>query len=494
MNSKLFLILFCIHVSVTDDHQPSQPSDQPSLQPSDEPSQLIPDDPQTSQILNQQQFKSGLYNNVPSVCPILQPYIYDELVIPQEIRLGGDEFVHMNMIFTNITLTQLDKNCLVTHLRRFVSSLFSESLGTPFHLIFNTDLQSKAVISQVLCEEVGKVISSKLLYSGLNDTSVAGKNWKFPRFQIEYVDINYYFEEYRNEIDAMKPHLCYNEMTTISYDTEEGPIDSHFQPCAEKFKMDLFYLSPLYPAVYTRSIQRLVILDIDLDFRCDIGELYKEFDKMNESQMIASAKEWSIFYWYKGYTYRKENPNGKRVGEEGILQGLNSGITLIDLGKVWKDEEVNMQEIFNPYNVGRMAEHFKFTGDYGDQEFYVLLSWYYTDKFYMLPCNFNAQVNFILWQSLDKEIKVREDVIKGLTEAVDDTPEEVFVDENGDEWDDIGNVSDLIEQGLNRTAYSTCEGSFKILHFNGNAGSAKRRNRIKELDAEIIKLKDELKK
>ena len=63
MNFKLFLILFCIHVSVTDDHQPiDQPSDQPSdqpFQPSDQPSQLVPDDPQSSQILNQQQFKSG---------------------------------------------------------------------------------------------------------------------------------------------------------------------------------------------------------------------------------------------------------------------------------------------------------------------------------------------------------------------------------------------------------------------------------------------------
>ena len=42
----------------------------------------------------------------------------------------------------------------------------------------------KAVISQVLCEEVGKVISSKMLYSGLNDTSRAGKNWKFPRYKM----------------------------------------------------------------------------------------------------------------------------------------------------------------------------------------------------------------------------------------------------------------------------------------------------------------------
>ena len=37
-------------------------------------------------------------------------------------------------------------------------------------------------------------------------------------------------------------------------------------------------------------------------------------------QMVASAKEWSSYYWNKGYEYRKENPDGKNVGELGILQ------------------------------------------------------------------------------------------------------------------------------------------------------------------------------
>ena len=38
----------------------------------------------------------------------------------------------------------------------------------------------------------------------------------------------------------------------------------------------------------------------------------------------------------------------------------------MDIGKIWKDVEANM-EMFNPFNVGRMANHFIFTGDYGDQ-------------------------------------------------------------------------------------------------------------------------------
>jgi len=80
-----------------------------------------------------------------------------------------------------------------------------------------------------------------------------------------------------------------------------------------------------------------------------------------------------------------------------------------------------------------MAEHFKFLGDYGDQDFYVLFSWYYTDKFYMLPCNFNYQANIILGESLHPEIERRENAIKELT-AADEISEN---DVDGDEWEDI---------------------------------------------------------
>ena len=38
------------------------------------------------------------------------------------------------------------------------------------------------------------------------------------------------------------------------------------------------------------------------------------------SQMVACAKEWSSYYWGRGYEYRKQNPQGKRVGEPGRFQ------------------------------------------------------------------------------------------------------------------------------------------------------------------------------
>ena len=44
----------------------------------------------------------------------------------------------------------------------------------------------------------------------------------------------------------------------------------------------------------------------------------------------------------------------------------------MDLGKIWKDLDANM-EMFNPYNVGRMAEHFKFTGYFGHQVRYRIV-------------------------------------------------------------------------------------------------------------------------
>ena len=44
-----------------------------------------------------------------------------------------------------------------------------------------------------------------------------------------------------------------------------------------------------------------------------------------------------------------------------------------------------------------------------------------------------------MWKPLNKEIKRKEALIKELTQAEEIS--EVVVDENGDEWEDIGNVA-----------------------------------------------------
>ena len=35
---------------------------------------------------------------------------------------------------------------------------------------------------------------------------------------------------------------------------------------------DLFYISPLYPSVYPATIEKLIILDVDLEFRYTVSE------------------------------------------------------------------------------------------------------------------------------------------------------------------------------------------------------------------------------
>ena len=44
-----------------------------------------------------------------------------------------------------------------------------------------------------------------------------------------------------------------------------------------------------------------------------------------------------------------------------------------------------------------------------------------------------------MWEPLNKEIKRKEAIIKELTKA-EEIPE-VIVDENGDEWEDMGDVT-----------------------------------------------------
>ena len=51
------------------------------------------------------------------------------------------------------------------------------------------------MITKVICEEIGKVLTNKILLAGVNDTSLSGNNWRFPRYMLIWQIFNYYSEE-----------------------------------------------------------------------------------------------------------------------------------------------------------------------------------------------------------------------------------------------------------------------------------------------------------
>ena len=87
----------------------------------------------------------------------------------------------------------------------------------------------------------------------------------------------------------------------MSPQTEDG----HTQVPALKYTKDLFYITPLLHRELPYSLEKLIMLDIDLEFkyaaqqiassecdlscRTDIVDLYKHFNQFSTSEMIG---EW----------------------------------------------------------------------------------------------------------------------------------------------------------------------------------------------------------
>jgi hypothetical protein len=82
----------------------------------------------------------------------------------------------------------------------FLSSLLSQSKGTPLHLIFITDEPSKSVITSVALQAIGKGLVEDLLF-----IKSARDFRRFPsRLRIEFVRLATMAERHRVEIDHMK--------------------------------------------------------------------------------------------------------------------------------------------------------------------------------------------------------------------------------------------------------------------------------------------------
>ena len=63
------------------------------------------------------------------------------------------------------------------------------------------------------------------------------------------------------------------------------------------------------------------MLDADLRFETDVSELYNQFEKFNENQVMAVAKDMTPHYRFAFENYRNAHPY-TLVGKPGILQVL----------------------------------------------------------------------------------------------------------------------------------------------------------------------------
>jgi len=128
-----------------------------------------------------------------------------DYVQPDQIEYPGDGYITLFPVFVNLNFTlskdsvQINQQRFVIYLRRMVYSLFSESTGTPLHLLFLTDDQSKDILMKTLDQQIGRVITRKLL-TGYVDESEAQKRWKLPKMKVDLFSLDFFIKNYKDEI------------------------------------------------------------------------------------------------------------------------------------------------------------------------------------------------------------------------------------------------------------------------------------------------------
>ncbi|KAK2711137.1 xyloside xylosyltransferase 1-like isoform X2 [Artemia franciscana] len=169
-----------------------------------------------------------------------------------------------------------------------------------------------------------------------------------------------------------------------------------------------FHLRPLFPKIF--SYEKVIALDVDLDFRCSIKLLHKQFENLYENNIAALAYNQSPYYRRAFRSYRIKNP-GTHIGDffPGY-QGLNTGVMLMNL------EKMRSSKVYNSYfthaSLKTLFRKYNMTSLLGDQDFFTVLGAEHPDLFYILDCTFNRQMDsFEFSHSLfDKYHKCDEDI------------------------------------------------------------------------------------
>ncbi|XP_059491161.1 xyloside xylosyltransferase 1-like [Neocloeon triangulifer] len=241
------------------------------------------------------------------------------------------------------------------------------NLGPNFHRFFTslTEFASKPINLHIICDQDSK----KYLTSYSNSTDFFQS--KVP-IKLLYYNAKESFEKARDVVMAMKPHFS---SASGSY-----------------YSDDLFFLSLGLHQI--SSLNQVLLLDIDIQFRADVVLLFQFFELFNDDQMFGLAPELSPVYKHVLYKYLnklKENP--QKIGEPDIedgYSGFNSGVVLLDLEKMRLS--AFYETLVSTDSVNELSVEFEFKGHLGDQDFFTLMGIKSPELIFKLPCAWNRQM------------------------------------------------------------------------------------------------------
>ena len=126
----------------------------------------------------------------------------------------------------------------------------------------------------------------------------------------------------------------------------------------DKYTHDLYYISPLYHLEFPAHLKRVIVTDLDLEFRIDLAELWGHFSRFSATEVIGIGPDLHPHYFINTQEYRESHP-GTHVGSPGRFQvgtiaeeyyhihqvlycppqGFNSGVVLYNLERMRQSAE-----------------------------------------------------------------------------------------------------------------------------------------------------------
>ena len=178
-----------------------------------------------------------------------------------EIQVTDGRHVHIAMIITNVKNNDTSQLSLKIsqNLSRMLISILKFSRGTPLHFIVVTDLNSVNIIKKIVKNTVGKYITQSVFLPQhiLHNVYV-------PKLVFEFVSLSSITDKYRKDIDYMKKHYGYHHPEGTFFMKNN---DTVIHIPNNKYTHDLFFIAPFYHREMPTQIKKLIVIDIDLEFR-----------------------------------------------------------------------------------------------------------------------------------------------------------------------------------------------------------------------------------
>ena len=110
--------------------------------------------------------------------------------------------------------------------------------------------------------------------------------------------------------------------------------------------------------------RKFIMLDVDLKFRVDVAELFRQYEEFDADQMIGVGSDLAPHYYHVLRFYRESNP-GTEIGKPGRFQGFNTGVVLFNLDRMRRSELYNSLVENRDGIVDKLAQKYQFKSHLG---------------------------------------------------------------------------------------------------------------------------------